>query len=189
MLERNIKSILLSLLVICLVNTKQIYDDKASNVINLNLKNFDTQITSNRSKNIVSLVHFYKSDDGKSRGLKAEVEKLAKDYDLMFKVGAIDCEGFRDICEKHDVKEFPTFKVFPPLPAPVFVYEGNVETSALVLYMGKFMNNKSIDINNNNHDNFVNDDVHLPKCFLFTDKKGVPLIYKALSVTFDVRLI
>jgi len=168
------------------VYSKELYDNNNSNVVNLNKKNFDTQITLNRSKNIVSLVHFYTLDDGKSRGMKETLEKLALDYDLMFKVGAVNCRDFKDICEKHDVKEFPTLKVYPPLPAPVWVYEGKLETTALVSYMGKFIGSKVTELNMNNLDNFVNSNPNLPKTILFTDKKGVPLIFKALSVTFDV---
>jgi hypothetical protein len=41
----------------------------------------------------------------------------------MFKVAAINCKEFADICEKQEVREFPSFKVYPPLPAPVFIYE------------------------------------------------------------------
>ncbi len=165
-----------------------LYDNNNSNVVNLNPKNFDTQITLNRSKNIVSIVHFYKLDDGKSRGLKLEFEKLAQDYDLMFKVGAINCRDFKDICEKQDVKEFPTVKVYPPLPSPVWVYEGKIETAAMVSYMGRFMDNKAKELNNNNFDNFLTSNNNLPKAILFTDKKGIPLIFKALSVAFDVIL-
>ena len=76
-------ALILAILTSCSKN--QLYDTNLSNVVNLNQKNFDTQITLNRSKNIVSIVHFYTMDDGKSKGYKDEFEKLASDYDLMFK--------------------------------------------------------------------------------------------------------
>lgn len=41
----------------------------------------------------------------------------------MFKVAAMNCQLFADICEKNGVKEFPSFKVYPALPAPVMDYE------------------------------------------------------------------
>jgi len=86
------------------------------------------------------------------------------------------------------VKEFPTLKVYPPLPSPVWVYEGKIETPLLVSYMGKFIGNKAQELNNNNVDSFLTTDPSVPKCILFTDKKGIPLVFKALSVTFDVRI-
>ena len=100
-----------------------LYDNNISNVINLNPKNFDSQIIQNRSKNVISIVHFYKPEDGKSRSVKLEIEKFATDNDGMFKVGAINCKDFSEICEKQQIREFPTFKVFPPLPAPAYNYE------------------------------------------------------------------
>jgi hypothetical protein len=183
------KYILVLLFIFSQCAKNELYDGNNSNVINLNKKNFDTQITLNRSKNIVSLVHYYTMDDGKSRGFKLELEKLALDYDLMFKVAAINCKEFKDICEKQEVKEFPTLKVYPPLPSPVWVYEGKIETPALVSYMGKFLGNKVQELNNNNIDVFLTSNPSIPKCILFTDKKGTPLVFKALSVSFDVYKI
>ena len=105
------------------VTSLNLYDNNVSNVVNLNPKNFGDQIIQNRSKNIISIIHFYKLDDGKSRGLKLTYEKFAEENDGLFKVAAINCKEFQDICEKQEVREFPSFKVYPPLPAPVFIYE------------------------------------------------------------------
>ncbi len=41
----------------------------------------------------------------------------------MFKVTAMNCGIFMDICTKNEVKEFPAFKVYPPNPAPILDYE------------------------------------------------------------------
>lgn len=185
----HMKVIMVFLLAILSYGSKnQLYDNNLSNVVNLNQKNFDTQITLNRSKNIVSLVHFYTMDDGKSKGYKTELEKLASEYDLMFKVGAINCKDFKAICEKQEIKEYPTIKIYPPLPAPVWLYEGKIETPALVSYMGKFIGSKVKELNMNNFDDFVSTNPNLPKALLFTDKKNIPLIYKALSISFDVNI-
>ena len=121
-----VKKYLISLIIYILLSTVfslNLYDNNVSNVVNLNPKNFGDQIIQNRSKNIISIVHFYKLDDGKSRGLKLVFEKFAEDNDGLFKVAAINCKEFLDICEKQEVREFPSFKVYPPLPAPVFIYE------------------------------------------------------------------
>ena len=52
-----------------------------------------------------------------------EYEKFSSETDGLFKVGALNCKEFKDICEKYDVNELPVFKIFPPLPAPIFIYE------------------------------------------------------------------
>lgn len=177
------------------VTCLNLYDNNVSNVVNLNPKNFGDQIIQNRSKNIISIIHFYKLDDGKSRGLKLTYEKFAEENDGLFKVAAINCKEFQDICEKQEVREFPSFKVYPPLPAPVFIYEvkkcikqGKIENQALTVALGRYVGSKLVEINNNNIDNFLNERVNIPKCFLFTEKKGNPLIMKALSVAFDKKI-
>ena len=71
----------------------------------------------------MSIVHFYKLDDTKSRGLKLAFEKFAEENDGMFMIAEINCKEFVDICEKQDVREYPSFKIYPPLPAPTFIYE------------------------------------------------------------------
>ena len=108
---------------LCVTEKETLYDLNNSSVMNLNAKNFHNQITSNRSKNIVSIIHFYKPGDGKSRGLKISFEKFATEYNGMYKVTALNCQLFMDICEKNEVKEFPSFKVYPPIPAPIMDYE------------------------------------------------------------------
>ena len=52
------KLILLNLL-IGVIRSLNLYDINVSNVVNLNPKNFESQIIQNRSKNVVSIVHFY----------------------------------------------------------------------------------------------------------------------------------
>ena len=181
-------SIFLAIIAIQLIESRDIsiYDDKVSLVTNLNTKNFNSQITANRSKNLVSLVHFYKPSDGKSKDYVSEYDKFATDFDGMIKVAALNCVQFKELCEKEEISEYPTFKVYPPLPAPVMLYEGKIESNPLVNYMGKFISNRTSDLNMNNFDSWIATNPNLPKAVLFTDKKGVPLIFKALSVSFDV---
>lgn len=165
-----------------------LYDNTKSNVVNLNPKNFDTQITHTRAKTTVSLVHFYTNDDLKSNGYKVEIEKVASDYDGMFKIAAIDCKQFRELCEKQDVREYPQIKIYPPLPAPVFPFEGEINSKNIITSLGRFVDNKTQEVHTANIDSFTNDMPNLPKVILFTDKPGVPLIYKVLAVQFDKKM-
>lgn len=43
-------------------------------------------------------------------------------------------------------------------------------------------------MNSENLNTFVNESPSVPKVFLFTDKKGIPLIYKGLSIAFENKL-
>jgi len=47
-------------LVVCASDKENLYHLSNSAVMNLNAKNFHNQITFNRSKDIVSVVHYYK---------------------------------------------------------------------------------------------------------------------------------
>jgi thioredoxin-like negative regulator of GroEL len=181
-----LKALVVLTSVVVNVLTFELYGNNNSNVINLNRKNFETQITSNRAKKVVSIVHYYKPNDGKSELYKKEFETLSTEYDGMFKVTAMNCQDSKDICEKQGIKEYPTLKVYPPLPAPIFDYEGKVEVGSIVSYLGKFVDNTTVELNNNNIDSFTNGNPNLPKAILFTDKKGVPLIYKTLAIAFEV---
>lgn len=50
---------------------------------------------------------------------------------------------------------------------------------------GRFISDKTIEITQNNHKTFVEENTQTPKVFLFTNsKKGTPFMYKALSQHF-----
>lgn len=52
----------------------------------------------------------------------------------------------------------------------------------------RFITSRVIEINQNNHDSFLSDQPGKPKMLLFTEKKGTPIVYKALSSYFDKTL-
>lgn len=53
----------------------------------------------------------------------------------------------------------------------------------------KFVNSRVIEITQNNFDTFTNENPGKPKVLLFSDKKGIPAIYRALSSHFDKTLL
>jgi hypothetical protein len=50
----------------------------------------------------------------------------------------------------------------------------------------KYVGNRVIDITDANHETFKKENAGKPKMLLFTDKKSVPITYRALSTYFDV---
>ena len=166
----------------------ELYDAGRSTLINLNPMNFDTQITNNRNKQVIAFVHFYSPDDGKSKQLKDVFIELDKEYSGMFKLAGLNCKKFKDLCSKEGVTDYPTYKIYPPLPAPPMKYEGKIETKYIISYLRKFVGNKVQELNNNNFDEFINGRANIPKVILFTNKKNIPLIFKRLSLQFDVSL-
>jgi hypothetical protein len=108
----------------------------------------------------------------------------------MFRIGAVDCSEFQQVCDKEDMKEYPAYKVYPPLPVPAFeVKQGNsLETDTLKKAAYRFIGSRVIDINQNNIKTFLEDNPGKPKMLLFTETKSAPMVYRALSTYFDVRL-
>ena len=186
------KNIYTTILIFFLINfiiskhEGELYDAGRSTLINLNPMNFDTQITNNRNKDVISFIHFYSPDDGKSNELKEVFIELDKEYSGMFKLAGLNCKKYKDLCSKQGVTEFPTYKIYPPLPAPPMKYEGKIEPKRILSYLGRFVDNKAQELNNNNFDDFINSKASIPKVLLFTNKKNVPLIFKRLSVQFHV---
>ena len=186
---KNILTLLFIFLLIGAISSKhdgELYDSGRSTLINLNPMNFDTQITNNRNKEIISFIHFYSPNDGKSSQLKDVFIELDKEYSGMFKLAGLNCKMYKDLCSKEGVTEFPTYKIYPPLPAPPMKYEGKIEPKNILSYLGRFIGNKVQELNNNNFDEFISGKSHVPKVLLFTNKKNVPLIFKRLSLHFDV---
>jgi len=167
-----------------------LYDHAKSDVSIYSALNFEKQVTKNRETG-VSIVHYYKSTDGKSEDVVTDYNAFATENKGLFRIGSVDCGDFEAICTKESVKEFPTFKVYPPFPIPAFDVEtgDKFDTSKLKKAAGKFYSDKSIEITANNHMTFVEEDVGVPKVILFTSaKKGTPFVYKALSQNFEKTL-
>ena len=186
---KKIQILLFLIFLINLIESKkdgELYDAGRSTLINLNPMNFDTQITNNRNKEIISFIHFYSPDDGKSSQLKDVFIELDKEYSGMFKLAGLNCKKYKDLCSKEGVTDFPTYKIYPPLPAPPMKYEGKIEVKNILSYLGRFIGNRAQELNNNNFDEFINSKSNIPKILLFTNKKNIPLIFKRLSLQFDV---
>ena len=51
----------------------------------------------------------------------------------------------------------------------------------------RYVQSNVLEVNSSNFMKFTQDNPSVPKILLFTDKKGIPLIYKALSMAFEVN--
>jgi len=108
----------------------------------------------------------------------------------MMRVGAVDCDDFPRICDSEKITSYPTYKVYPPFPAPTQDLEGEaLDIQKLKKMAVRHVGNNAIEINLSNHDAFMEERSGTPNILLFTDKeKGFPLILKALSEHFDKTL-
>jgi len=136
----------------------------------------------------VSVVHYYKENDGRSELYAAEMNHFAEDWQGVFIIGSVDCDKYSELCEAHDIREFPSIKVYPPYPAPVSLYEGEVTSKSLSAYAAKYVPSNVIEISNENLQTFLDDKPAVPKVILFTEKAGNPTLFKALSVSFENKM-
>lgn len=57
-------------------------------------------------------------NDGKSVALAKEIDEFSNEYKGVFNIASVNCAEEPGICEKEKVKDFPTVRVYPPLPLP-----------------------------------------------------------------------
>lgn len=108
----------------------------------------------------------------------------------MFRVTGLDCEEYESLCIKEKVDKYPLFRIYPAFPAPTQDFiEDTIDFDKLKKMATKFITSRVIEITQNNFDTFIGENPGKPKVLLFTDKKGTPAVYKALSSHFDKTLL
>ena len=133
------------------------------------------------------MTFFYDRVDGRSKDeIRPEFNAFASENKGIFRIGSLDCKEFKELCDKEKISELPTIRIYPTFPAPTqdlsLPADKKFEAKQLKKIGSRFYSDKSIEITNNNHKTFVEEDVATPKVLLFTNaKKGTPFIYKALS--------
>jgi len=164
-----------------------LYGSLTSIVMKLSRRNFEAQITTARQKT-VSVVHFFRKGDGASLQFAPEYEQFAVDMKGIFKVAAVDCDEEYEVCEKERIAKTPLVRVYPPAPVPSFDHEGEINTKAIAAEAGRYVQSIVLEINSTNVAKFTQENPSVPKVLLFTDKKGIPLLFKALSTAFEKKL-
>ena len=91
----------------------------------------------------------------------------------MLRVGAVDCDDHAAICTKEGITEFPTYRIYPPYPAPTQDHttgETELDTDKIKKMSYKHIGDRTVQITAQNHDVFKDDNPGKPKVLLFTDK-------------------
>jgi len=142
--------------------------------------NFDGVISKFRDIAVASC-WFYKEDSKADANLLDEYNQAAATLKGMAKITALSCSEFPVFCKKAGVTETPHIMVYPTNPMPPFKYEGKLEAKAISAKVSKFITDLSLKLSSDNVDVFATTEPTKPKVILFSDKKGVPTIWKALS--------
>jgi DnaJ family protein C protein 16 len=149
-----------------------------SDVTHLNLQT----ISQFYRRNIVWAVFFYKPSDPQLKEKAEEIKTLAEKMHGIIGVGVADCEEDEEICEEFIVYDTPRVKIFTEkMKDDGEVYKGkftwksisNAATSKMESFVSLVTESSYLDFMNREKDNF--------KVLLFSSKKSVPAIYKALS--------
>lgn len=164
-----------------------LYDPQRTSVHSLNSFNFDKQVSKQRTK-LAALVHFYRENDSKSHHFVEELNSLAKDWQGAFVIGAVNCDTNESLCETQDIRTVPVIKIYPPLPSPIFEYEGDKTAKRLISKLANYLAPKVSEITTESGKAFVEAKAGTPKVLLFTERYDTPTIYKALSNVFSDTL-
>jgi hypothetical protein len=82
-----------------------------------------------------------------SKNIAGQYENFAKENKGMFRIDGLDCNDFAALCTKEKVEKFPTFRIYPPFPAPTQDYEEEtVDLEKLKKMATKFVTSRVIEI-------------------------------------------
>jgi len=165
---------------LCSANARVEIEAMRHDIQQITMSNFDTVIGKFRDSS-VSSVWFFNNDNKADASFLDEYNKVASDMKGMAKICAMSCTDWPVFCEKQGVKETPTVVLYPPNPVPAFKYEGKMEAKGISGKVARFMPDMTTKLTNDNVDAFITTDPTKPKVMLFSNKKSVPFIWKALS--------
>lgn len=166
--------------------TSQIYDVFKSDVAKLSKQNWNAQVTTNRQNGKIFIVHFYSNDDGQSYKFSKDFDKKAAEMKGILNFGFVNCSENKDLCNAEKPAKIPGLKVYPPIPIPPTDLELDAEKAVRLGagYIKSYVN----EVTDDQAAGFLGSDEIVPKVLLFTDKKGLPLMYRSLSNSFNEKM-
>ena len=183
------KVLLFIALLVVAISAENIYKDMKYRVVTVSSKNWDSQVMSKRNIGYAVIVHFYKSSDGKSLAFRESFNEEAKKNQGIFFFVGIDCDSERTLCNQEEVRTFPVIKTYPPVPIPVPQPDTELDIKSVVRKATGYVQSKVQEVNDDNYLQKVGENPAVPKVLLFTDKPGMPILFKALSLAFDKKLM
>merc|ERR1712232_1366684 len=173
-------SVGLSASLLSIANAKVVIEAMKHDIQLVTPQNFDGVISKFRDSAVSSVWYFNEANKA-DIDLMNDYNKVAVGLKGMAKVSALNCAEFKMFCDKNGVKETPHVQIYPPNPVPAFKYEGKLEEKAIFGKIARYMTDMSTKLTKDIIDTFVTTDPTKPKVLLFSNKKTVPMIWKALS--------
>jgi len=187
---KSIVVVLLAAVVAC-----SAFYEKSEDVVELTDSNFAQTVI---GSDYVWLVEFYAPWCGHCKQFAPEYARAAKNLHGIVHVGAVNCDEQKQICGAFGIQGFPTVKIFPWSTVPVpdgqpgqvmkepTEYNGQRTASSLAKAAIDMVPNFVHKIDGESEEKFMKNT--LGKVLLFTDKKTVPTLFKALALEYRNRL-
>jgi hypothetical protein len=170
------------------VPSKELYDPMKVNVTPVTKASWEIQVGKQRT-NHVNIIHFYRPNDAQKEVFAGAFGEVSNDMKGLLRFHSVNCAVANDLCEKERVLRTPLVRVYPPHPVPSYDVEGlDMDAKKIANEATRYVKSNVIEINSTNIDAFISGSPSVPKILLFTEKKGVPTLYKALSMSFESRL-
>ncbi|KAL7313779.1 protein disulfide-isomerase precursor [Mucor circinelloides] len=132
--------------------THSVLADETSDVLSLTDKNFDQEVLDQD----LMLVEFFAPWCGHCKALAPEYEIAATELKDKVKIAKVDCTENQDLCQKYDVRGYPTLKVFRN--GETSEYKGARKADGIVSYMQKQAAPAVADLDATNFTEFQNSD-------------------------------
>ncbi|KAK9477597.1 thioredoxin-like protein [Lipomyces japonicus] len=182
----QLKSLLL-LSQVFLAGASALFYGKDTAVINLTPSTFGSEII---DTNHTSIVEFYAEWCGHCQNLKPHYIKAASSLKGVVKVASVRCDDdfAKPLCEKYNIKGFPTIKVFRPnakSPKNPYIedYHGQRTAKAIVDYVLPKIQNRVKRLKPEGLEKWLNE-FEIPKVLLLSDKQNTPSMLKSLAVDY-----
>ncbi|PHJ24555.1 thioredoxin domain-containing protein [Cystoisospora suis] len=104
--------------------------------------------------------------------------------------GAINCARFRNLSVCDEASHYPTLLFYPTKDkqAKPLEYRGERTAAALVRFASENVPSTAVVLTDGSFEEWIATDPLLPKVVLFTDKKGIPPLFKFLSYQMKTRI-
>ncbi|KAI8636643.1 thioredoxin-like protein [Parasitella parasitica] len=132
--------------------THSVLADESSDVLSLTDKTFDQEVLDQD----LMLVEFFAPWCGHCKALAPEYEIAATTLKDKIKIAKVDCTENQDLCQKYDVRGYPTLKVFRK--GETSDYKGARKADGIVSYMQKQAAPAVTDLDATNFADFQNSD-------------------------------